>query len=150
MSRSFLNLNYHLVFSTKQREPWLQPDLASRLYPYIGGIIRKEDGCAMAIGGMPDHLHILLSLGVTVAIADTIRNIKAISSGWIHREYPALSEFAWQRDYGLFSVSESRVEIVKDYIHRQMEHHRTKSFQEEFVEFLQKHRIAYELQYLWD
>ena len=150
MSRSFLNLNYHLVFSTKQRAPWLQPDVASRLHPYLGGIIRKDGGCPLAIGGMPDHLHILLSLGVTVPITDTIRNIKAISSGWIHREFPAMPEFAWQRGYGLFTVSESRVEKVEAYIHRQAEHHRTKSFQEEFVKLLQKHNIDHEPQYLWD
>jgi putative transposase len=94
MSRSFINLNYHLVFSTKQREPWLQPDVASRLYPYIDGIIRKDDGCVLATGGMPDHLHILLSLGVTVPIADTIRNIKAISSGWMGAGQ-GLRNFLW-------------------------------------------------------
>jgi len=116
---SYTNLLYHFVFSTKRREPSLHADLRPRLYEYLGGGIRDEKGIALAINGMADHVHILAKLRQDKAVSDMLRGIKANSSGWIHRTSPDLERFAWQEGYGAFSVSQSQVERVKEYIRHQ-------------------------------
>jgi REP element-mobilizing transposase RayT len=150
MPQSFACLHYHLVFSTKDRVPSITEDIAPRLYEYIGGILRAEKGRLLAAGGMPDHVHLLASLSKEMSVSDALRIIKANSSGWIHDTFPDERQFAWQAGYGAFAVSYSNLDSVKQYIARQAEHHRVKTFQEEFVEFLRRHEIEFDERYLWD
>ena len=150
MPSSFLCLHYHLIFSTKQRKPQVVPEIAPRLYDYIGGIVRAAGGVLLAAGGMPDHVHLLVRLKATRAVADVLRDIKAGSSGWVHETFPERTDFAWQTGYAAFAVSVSGLGAVKEYIARQEEHHGETTFEEEFVAFLQKHGIEYDERYLWD
>jgi putative transposase len=150
MAHSYTNLLYHMVFSTKDRQAWLGEAMSPRLYEYIGGGIRSEGGIAMSINGWRDHIHILAKLRQDKAVSDLIRGIKANSSGWIHRRFPELRGFAWQRGYGAFTVSQSQVESVKRYIANQEVHHQRVSFKEEFIALLEAHGIEYDERYLWD
>lgn len=150
MPQSYTCLQYHLIFSTKHRVPSIIPNLQVRLYEYIGGILRADKGCLLAAGGMPDHIHLLCSLSKEWAIADALRLIKANSSKWIHETFPQHQAFAWQAGYGAFAVSYSHPGRVKRYISRHAEHHRTMTFQEEFLKFLRIHHIEFDEHYLWD
>ena len=150
MPQSLVSLHVHIVFSTKHREPFITPDLAPRLYGYLGGIARGADSPLLAIGGIADHVHLLVSLGRVRCVADLVRDLKANSSGWIHEQFPERAQFAWQAGYGAFAVSKSQVETVKAYIARQEEHHRKQTFQDEFREVLGAHEIEWEEKYVWD
>jgi putative transposase len=150
MPQSFACLHYHLIFSTKGRSPLLAGDLPDRLYAYIGGILRAEKGLLVAAGGMPDHVHLLVSLGREASVADTLRQIKGSSSKWIHESNPDLRGFAWQTGYAAFAVSYSHIELVKQYVATQAEHHRTMTFQEEFLLFLRRHNLEFDERYLWE
>ena len=150
MPQSFVSMNCHIVFSTKQREPWLTNELLPRLSDYSGGIVRAHGSALLAAGGMADHVHLIVSLGKELSIADLLREIKANSSRWIHETFPHLSGFHWQTGYGAFAVSQSRLESVKRYVGNQREHHRMRTFQEEFIELLKRHNFAYDEKYLWD
>ena len=147
---SYTNLLYHLVFSTKRREPWLNAELRPRLCEYLGGGIRAEKGIALAINSMPDHVHILAKLRQDKAVSDILRGIKANSSGWIHRTFPELKGFAWQEGYGAFTVSHSQVDRVREYIRDQEKHHQRSTFQEEFLRLLKAHGIEFDEKYLWE
>lgn len=125
------------------------PDWSPRLYQYIGGTLRAKDSVLLAAGGMPDHIHLMISLGKQTTIADLIRDIKANSSRWIHEAFASLRGFAWQTGYAAFSVSPSSLGDVKQYIANQSEHHRVRTFQEEFVLFLERHGVPYD-EHLWD
>lgn len=149
MSQTYTKLLYHIVFSTEDRYPWLEADIAARLYEYLGGAIRSERGHPVIINGVRDHIHILAKLRQDKAISEVIRGIKANSSGWIHKNFPHLRKFAWQGGYGAFTVSQSQEPSVQRYIRDQEKHHRQKTFQEEFIEFLNAHEIEYEEKYLW-
>jgi len=140
----------HCVFSTKERLHLISPELESRLWPYLGGIARENKMKAMAIGGTLDHLHALLSLPSTMSFAKAVQLIKGGSSKWIHDTFPEHRSFAWQEGYGAFSVSVSHVEKTITYIENQPEHHRTRTFEEEFIAFLKKHRVQYDERYVWD
>jgi putative transposase len=150
MPQSFACLYHHVIFSTKNREPLLADALRPRLYEYVGGILRAEKSSLVAAGGMPDHVHWLISLHRQTSISDTLRLIKTNSSKWIHETFPDLQGFSWQAGYGAFSVSFSRLPDVKHYIAIQEEHHRTMTFQEEFLSFLKRHEVSYDERYLWD
>ena len=150
MPSSYTCLRYHLIWSTKHRQPLISEDIRDRLFQYIGGIIRDDGGKLLAAGGMPDHVHLLADIGKQQSVVDAVRDIKANSSGWIHKTFPQYQSFAWQTGYGAFTVSYSSVEAVKNYIANQAEHHRKRTFQEEFVEFLQRHGIEYDERYLWE
>jgi REP element-mobilizing transposase RayT len=150
MSHSYTQLLYHIVFSTKERRPWIEPELASRLHPYLGGAIRDEGGVALVINGVADHVHILGRLRQDRAVSDVLRAIKANSSGWAHREFPALSTFAWQEGFAAFTVSQSQSMRVKAYIANQEEHHRRRSFQNEFIALLKAHGIEFDERYVFD
>jgi REP element-mobilizing transposase RayT len=147
---SYTNLLYHIVFSTKNREPSLNPEMRPRLLEYLGGAVRGEGGIALAINGTADHLHILARLRQDKAVSAVIGAIKANSSGWIHRTFPGLANFAWQTGYGAFTVSASQEGKVCHYIENQEEHHRLRTFQEEFRAFLKAHDIEYDERYVWD
>jgi REP element-mobilizing transposase RayT len=150
MPQSYTCLRYHVVFSTKGRLPLIAADLQSRLFEYIGGVLHSSKSILLAAGGMPDHVHLLVGLSQELAVATALREIKAGSSRWIHDTYPTLRQFAWQPGYGAFTVSYSGLDRVKAYISRQPEHHRTRTYQEEFVELLKRHHIEYDERYLWD
>ncbi len=150
MPQSFACLNYHVIFSTKGRAPFLVGDLPNRLYAYVGGIVRNENGTLVAAGGMPDHVHFLISLSRESSVSDVLRQIKSSSSRWIHETIPDLRGFAWQAGYAAFAVSYSHIEIVKQYIATQTDHHRTVTFQEEFLAFLRRHDLEFDERYLWD
>ena len=149
MSHSFVSNLMHCVFSTKERVPLIDSELELRLWPYIGGIARDNRMRALAVGGTDDHLHTFLSLPSTMAIAKAVQLIKGGSSKWIHDTFPSLRRFAWQEGYGAFSVSSSQVNKTIAYIDNQKEHHRKKSFQEEFIQLLVKHGIEFDPRYVF-
>jgi putative transposase len=148
MPSTHLSLHFHIIFSTKDRHPFITEDWRSRLHEYLGGLIREADGIPEAIGGTADHVHLLVGLRATHSLATFVQDIKQSSSRWIH-ESIGVKNFSWQPGYGAFTVSVSNCESVKAYIASQAEHHRKKSFQEEYVTFLKKHDVAYEEKYLW-
>ncbi|HEY1172984.1 MAG TPA: IS200/IS605 family transposase [Verrucomicrobiae bacterium] len=150
MGGTYSNLRLHVVFSTKNREPWIQPQLQERLYPFIGGIVREQSGKLMEIGGMPDHLHLLIGWRTDESISNLLRNIKSRSSAWVHETFPDLSYFKWQEGYGVFSVSHSQAPVVSKYIQNQAEHHRGKTFKEEFISLLKAHDIEYDERYIFE
>jgi len=147
---SYVSSYHHCVFSTKGRRPLITPVLRERLWPFLGGIARQNKMKAIEVGGVEDHVHILLSIPATMAIAKALQLIKGGSSKWVNETFPECREFAWQTKYGAFSVSESRTEPVIEYIRGQEGHHRKMTFQEEFVMLLKKHRVEYDERYLWD
>jgi len=150
MPQSHASLHIHIVFSTKHREPLITSELAPRLYGYLGGIARGVKSPLIAVGGIADHVHLLVSLGRQTCISDLVRDLKANSSGWVHETFPEHARFAWQAGYGAFAVSKSNVEDVKGYIARQEQHHRKQTFQDEYREFLSRHEIEWDEQYVWD
>ena len=143
MSDSYTNLLYHIVFSTKDRRPIITPDYEVRLYDYLGGTIRKVGGISLELNGTEDHVHFLAKLRPDCALSDVLRDLKANATGWMHDVFPSLKNFSWQRGYGAFTVSQSHVEAVRDYIAQQKEHHRKISFRDEFIQFLQENGIEY-------
>ena len=147
---SYVSSYFHCVFSTKERRRLITPALQERLWPFLGGIARQNHMKALVIGGVEDHVHSLLSLPATMPIAKAMQLVKGGSSKWIHETFPEQRLFAWQEKYGAFSVSVSQLDTVIHYIENQREHRRTKTFQEEFLELLKKHRIEYDERYLWD
>ena len=136
----------HCVFSTKRRESWLTPNIRERLWPYLGGIARENGMKTLAIGGISDHVHLLLSLPATLSVAKAIQLLKGNSSKWLRETFPELlrADFAWQEGYGAFSIGVSGIEATVHYIRIQEEHHRTRSFREEVETFLKKHGFAFE------
>jgi putative transposase len=150
MSQSFASILVHLIYSTKNREPWLAPALDPELYAYQGTIFKEMRCPALLINGTADHVHALFRLGRTVALCDVVEEVKKQSSKWLKTKGPALAGFAWQAGYGAFSLGESGVPAARRYIARQKEHHRGRTFQEEFRAFLVKYRIGYDERYVWD
>ena len=147
---SYTSCYFHCVFSTKERRKLITPALEKRLWPFLGGIARQNGMKAIIVGGVEDHIHILLSLPPTMPVAKAMQLIKGGASKWIHETFPEQRLFGWQRKYTAFSVSVSQLDTVTIYIQNQREHHRTRNFQEEFLELLQKHRVEYDERYLWD
>ena len=150
MSHSFTNLLYHVVFSTKYRHPWLDPEVAPRVFAYLGGLVREDNGTALLVNGVADHVHLLVQLHQDHSVSAFLRALKARSSLWIHKTFPALEQFAWQTGYAAFTVSRSQAEKVRRYIANQENHHRKQSFQEEFRALLRKHGLEFSEEDLWD
>jgi putative transposase len=149
MANTFTCLHYHIVFSTKNRHPSIAPEFEDRIWRYLGGIARENRLKALQIGGVADHIHVLLGGPPTMAVSKIVQLLKGGSSKWIHEQLSSLSAFEWQDGYGAFSVSKSDLAEVTDYIAKQREHHRKMSFQEEFRALLEKHGIEYDERYLW-
>jgi len=149
MPQSFGSLYCHVVFSTKHRAPQISAELQPRLFEYMGGIVRNQSSVLIAAGGVPDHVHLLVSLARTISVADLVRLVKTNSSKWIHEEL-SFRDFQWQDGYGAFAVSYSNVESVKSYLANQAEHHRRQTFQEEFLELLRRHNLTWDDRYVWD
>jgi putative transposase len=150
VANTFTSLHYHFVFSTKKREPWIRDDIEERVWSFLGGIARENKMKAIKIGGMPDHIHLALGLPPTLAVSEAAKLIKGGSSQWIKTEFPGMRGFGWQDGYAAFSVSKSNLSEVVTYIDKQREHHRKKTFQEEYVAFLERHKVEYDERYLWD
>jgi REP element-mobilizing transposase RayT len=148
MADSYTSLFYHLIFSTKNRETWLDEEVRTRLYPYLGGIARTNRWTSLAVGGAEDHTHMLVLLPPSVAVAKAVQLLKGGSSHWLHETMPGKTG-GWQDGYGAFSVSRSMVEDVKAYIAGQLEHHRQVPFMEEYRTFLQRHGIEVDERYIW-
>jgi REP element-mobilizing transposase RayT len=149
MSHRFTALFTHVIFSTKERIAFLDAELAPECLAYIGGIVENIGGRRIAIGGVADHVHLLVDLPATVAVSDLVRTIKSNSSKWIH-ESRGRSKFAWQNGYSAFSVSRSGVDSVIRYIRNQEKHHRRVSYQDEIRAFLKKHAIECDERYMWE
>ena len=149
MGHSYSNCLIHLIFSTKGRTKTITPELQEKLWPVIGGIARSKQMKALAVGGVDDHVHVLLSIPSTVSVAQAAREIKALSSKWVHETFPGKREFAWQQGYGAFSIGISNISRTVNYIEGQHEHHHKKTFQEEFIAFLKAHGIKYDERYVW-
>ena len=147
---SYVSCYHHCVFSTKERRPLIPPQLRDRLWPFLGGIARQNQMTAIEIGGMPDHVHILLALPSTLSIAKALQLIKGGSSKWVHDTFPEHRLFKWQVKYGAFSVSVSQLDKIIEYIRNHEAHHRKMTFQEEILALLKKHRVAYDERYLWE
>jgi putative transposase len=150
MANTFTCLRFHAVFSTKHREPWIRTEVQDRLWAYLAGIAHKNKMKALLIGGVDDHVHMLLGLPPSLAVSDALKKIKGASSGWISENLPGCLGFGWQDGYGAFTVSKSQVPEVEDYIRGQREHHRVRTFKEEYRALLERHEIDYKECYLWD
>ena len=145
---SYTSLQYHVVFATKERHPWLTPEILSRATKYIGGVAREIGGRLVEGNGQPDHLHLAAIIPASMAVSDFVRRVKTSSSRWFHQMGPEMSNFAWQDGYSAFSVSLSQLDSVAAYIRRQQEHHRRMTFEEELIEFFERHGISYDKRYL--
>jgi putative transposase len=146
MASTFLSLHYHLVFSTKERRPFIRSEWSSRFHEYLGGTVNGLDGVSEQVGGVADHLHLLFGLKATHCLADFMRELKKASSSWARTNFEP--EFAWQDGYAAFTVSSSLCERVRDYIRKQEEHHARRDFATELKELLEKHGVGYDLKYL--
>ena len=147
---TFTNLLFHIVYSTKFRKPVIEKSWQDDLYGYVGGIIRDHKGTLLCMGGVRDHVHLLAKLSATIAVSDMLRLIKSNSSKMVNETMTPRIPFEWQPGYAAFSVSESQYPDVRKYILNQEEHHRKKSFEEEFIELLEKHNIAYDPRYVFE
>ena len=138
MANTSASLHYHIIFSTKNREPWIFPEIEQRVWRFMGGIARKHRMTALQVGGIEDHIHALVTAPPTLAPCQIAQLLKGESSKWIHAEFPKLKPFAWQDGYGAFSGSKSNIPEVSAYIQNQREHHRKKTFQEELYPGLER------------
>ena len=148
MPSTHSSLHLHIVFSTKDRVGWIAPEWRARLHAYLGGISKGLGATPLAISGTADHVHLLIGLKSSRRLDYFLRDLKADSSEWIHREIRKTT-FTWQKGYGAFSVSPSNLEAVKNYITNQESHHRRHSFQEEYLKLLKASRLEFDERYLW-
>ncbi|HUQ50164.1 MAG TPA: IS200/IS605 family transposase [Terriglobales bacterium] len=146
MAQTYLSNHVHIVFSTKDRQPLIKGERGKRLHAYLIGIAKNVGITIIAIGGMPNHIHLLVTLPGDISVAKAVNVLKSNSSKWMNEHK---RDFAWQRGYGAFSVSASNVESVKAYILNQTEHHKTRDFQQEFLALLKKHHVSYDPRYVW-
>jgi REP element-mobilizing transposase RayT len=150
MPQSLSRILIHIVFSVKQRAPLLEEAIRRELYAYLAGVLKQLESPALKIGGTADHVHILCLLSRSRTVAKIVEEFKTGSSKWLKTKRAQFQTFHWQNGYGAFSVSESVVDAVIQYIERQEEHHRRMSFQEEYRKLLEKHRIPYDERYVWE
>lgn len=150
MPQSLSAVLIHLVFSTKHREPWIKPEIEAELHAYLATIFSAQKSPAILIGGDLDHVHALFVLARTQTVASVVEEVKKSSSKWIKTQGKEYEHFQWQAGYGAFSIGQSSVDAVKKYIATQKEHHRHKSMQDEFREFLEKYKVEYDERYVWD
>jgi putative transposase len=148
MPSTHLSLHYHLIFSTKNRVPFISKDWRANLHGYLGGIVKGLNGVPLAVGGIEDHAHLLIGLRAIHRLDYVLRDIKADSSGWVHKTI-GQRKFEWQSGYLGLTVSPSQIERVRKYILNQEKHHRRKTFQEEYLELLQLSGVEYDERYLW-
>lgn len=150
MPQSLAKVYLHIVFSTKNRLPVLADPWRDDLFHVLGGTANQLGCQSLTVGGMADHVHLLLQLGRTISIADAIGKIKSTSSLWVNQTHPGPTPFHWQIGYAVFSVSQSNLESVRKYVQNQEAHHSQHSFQEELREWLRRYEIEWDEQHLWD
>jgi putative transposase len=150
MPQSLVKILVHVVFSTKDRANLIKPEIEEALYGYIHGIVENNHSKLIIANGMPDHIHLLISLGKTMDISGLIGDIKRGSSRWIKTHEAGSSNFYWQRGYGAFSIGQSQVDDVKRYVAGQKEHHHKQDFKDEFRMLLHKYEVDYDERYIWD
>lgn len=150
MGQSLVKNYLHITFSTKHRKPDIIPSVESELHRYVGGICRRMQCYPVIVGGYIDHLHILCQLSKKIALATLLREVKAHSSAWMKEQDEKLKKFYWQNGYGAFSVNPHQIDVVRSYIQRQHQHHKSKTFQDEFRAFLKKYQVEYDERYVWD
>jgi putative transposase len=141
MANTYSSLYYHIIFSTKNRINWLHAEIQQRIWAYLGGIARRHKMTALEVGGSADHIHALVRAPAPISPSMIAQYLKGDSSKWIHDQFPSLRNFAWQDGFGALTVSKSDILGVIEYIQNQREHHKTKSFQEEYLEYLKKNGI---------
>ena len=149
MGHTYTNLLTHIIFSTKDRLPYLHSERRQDVFAYMGGVIRELKGSALNVNGADDHVHLLVCLPASLAVAKGVEIVKTNSSRWIHESRVLHGSFAWQAGYSAFSVSESQVEHVSRYITNQQDHHRKITFREELIAFLERSHIQYNERYIW-
>lgn len=149
MANTYTSLHYHVTFSTKNRERWITSDVEQRIWAYLNGIAKENRIVPLKIGGVEDHVHLVLGVPPVVALSKALQLLKGGSSKWINDTFPALRGFYWQDGYGAFTVSKSSLPEVIQYVENQREHHRTRTFQEEFIALLQRHGVEYDERYVW-
>ena len=150
MPQSLASVLVHLVFSTKNRQPLIRPEVEPELHPYLATVFRSSDSPTLTINGTEDHVHVLFRLGRKISLAQLVEEIKTTSSKWIKTKGTEYKSFHWQSGYGAFSIGQSGVDSLNSYIAKQKEHHRKKTFQEEYREFLAKYEVEYDERYVWD
>ena len=149
MANTYSELYLHIVFSTKNRIDLIRPEIENRVWKYLGGIARNHKMTAIQVGGIENHVHALVGFPTTISPSQAAQYLKGGSSAWIHQEFSDLKKFAWQDGYGIFSVSKRDIPAVVKYIHDQREHHKTETFEEEYIRLLQLHDIEYDERYLF-
>lgn len=150
MPQSLSSILVHLVFSTKNREPYITPEIEAELHAYLAAVFRECRSPALAVNGTTNHVHALFSLSRTVTLAEVVEEVKKRSSKWAKTKGVTQRSFQWQTGYGAFSIGRSNVDAVKKYIAGQKEHHRRKTFEEEYRSFLRKYDVEYDERYVWD
>jgi len=150
MPQSLSSVLIHLVFSTKNREPFISPAVEAELHPYMATIFRDHDSPSLIIDGTTDHVHMLFALGRTITIADVVEEVKTGSSKWVKTKGREFRNFHWQRGYGAFSIGQSNVGELKRYIRNQKQHHRRVTFEDEYRVFLKRYAIGFDERYVWD
>ena len=150
MAQSLSQVYVHITFSTKDRLPLIDNEIKPRLTEYLGGVCRELDCTPLQVGGTNDHVHILCMLSKKITQMKLLEEVQKSSSKWIKTIAPKYRKFYWQNGYGIFSVNPSEVDIVVEYIKNQEEHHKTRTFKEEFLAFLKKYKVEYNEKYLWD
>lgn len=150
MGQSLAQNYIHIVFSTKYRQHLIHPPVEEELHAYLGGICNKLECHVLKVGGYTDHIHILCMLSKKIALMKLVEELKSHSSKWMKTKDPSLANFYWQDGYGAFSVNPAEVDVVINYIANQKEHHRKKTFQEEYKATLDKYKVKYDERYVWD
>ncbi len=150
MANTYTQIYLHVIFAVKGRDNLISPTWKEELYKYITGIVTNKNQKLIAINGMPNHVHLLLGLKPDIALSDLIRDVKANSSNFINDKQWVMGKFEWQAGFGGFSYSHSQLDVIINYIRNQEEHHKTKSFREEYLEFLKRYAINYKTEYLFE
>ena len=150
MAQSLSSILIHLIFSTKQREPFIKPEIEPELHAYLAAVFHECKSPSLLVGGAEDHIHALFTLSRTASIADVAQEVKKSSSKWIKTKGRELRNFQWQAGYGAFSIGQSNVKAVRKYIANQKEHHSHRTFQDEYRALLKKYNVQYDERYVWD
>ncbi len=150
MSHAFTNLLYHIIFTTKNREPWLDESLRPRLFAYMGALVNEKGGTELAVNGVADHVHLLVRLHQDSGVSAVVRAVKAKASHWVHKTFPDRAYFSWQTGYAAFTVSQSQADRVKLYVASQEAHHARQTFQAELRAFLRAHGLDMTDDHSWE
>jgi len=150
MPQSFASIPIHFIWSTRDRQPFILPEIENELHRYMASIFRAYDSPALSIDGIENHIHALSLLSRKISVAKLVEEVKKGSSKWIKTKGGIYQKFYWQRGYAALAIGQSGIEALKQYIANQKEHHRKKTFQEEYIAFLKKYHIAYDERYVWE